>query len=165
MSSNNFRDVVLYPNKINASNWNTSLELWNKGNNVTTVNNNTVYKTIYSPSPTGFVEPKTAAYTGFTTTGAWTNNRALFNVSGTFVKGWNFFCLPNLSGSTIFFPALGCFSSNNSLLDKFSTLGFYWTAGRTTTINAQDLDFSSGSVSPQGEYTSTFGLTMLSAFE
>ena len=47
-----------------------SYQFWNK--NFTTavgINNEETIKTIYSPSPSGFVEPKTAAFTGFTSTG------------------------------------------------------------------------------------------------
>ena len=63
-------------------------DFWNKNfTGAVGMNNDATLKTIYSPSPSGFVEPKTAAFTGFTSTGGNTTNRGQFNVSGSFNKG------------------------------------------------------------------------------
>ena len=67
---------------------------------------NKVYKTIYSPSPTSYVEPRTAAFTGFTTNGGYTTSISDFNVNSSFNNGWNFYCQTNHQGGTIFFSAL-----------------------------------------------------------
>ena len=90
------------------SDWNKSHsnQLWNK-NFSSTASLNSIIKTIYSPSPSGFLEPKTAAFTGFTLTGGNADNVNQFNISGSWNKGWNFYANGWKTGSTIFMPALG----------------------------------------------------------
>ena len=149
-------------------------ELWNKGNVVTTYNNNTVYKTIYSPSPSLFIEPHIAAFTGFTTTGGNTNNVGQFCVSGPFSRGWYLYCQPNSSGSTIFWWATGyrdVFSGrvNNNTggsLNFILTDGLYWVAGPSTTLQyARFFGFNSGAVYPQNENARCFGFEIQSVYE
>ncbi len=147
------------------SNWSSTnnLEYWNKGNNVTTNNNNQVYKTIYSPSPTYYAEPRTAAFTGFTTSGG--NQTSGFNVSGAFDKGWNFYCLPNFTGNTVFFSASGFRSSqhwdaNNStggVIADFGVYGSFLSAGPSTSAYARFLFFDPGRIYPQNEYARSDG--------
>ena len=122
MSTNNLKDLTLYPYKGNGSNGygNGSLELWNKGNTATSLNNNTVCKTIYDPSPSGFVLPKPAAFTGFSGS----------NVSG-WSAGWNFYCQLNKTGGTIFFPAFGYRVSGGGAI-HLGESGGYWSAGAST---------------------------------
>lgn len=120
ISTSNTKDVILYPYMYNLSQGDPSLELWNKNNVVTTLNNNKVYKTIYSPSPSNFVEPKSAAFTGFTHS----------NTSGSYNNGWNFFCKADGTGGTIFFPGLG-YVDSNTIVYMFSYIG-YWTAGASS---------------------------------
>ena len=98
----------------NVSSGNESLELWNKGNTATALNNNSINKTIYSPSLQNYSEPKSAAYTGFT----------ISNVSGSYNKGWNFYCQINNIGPTIFMAALG-YRLYNSGGDN--ECWYYWT--------------------------------------
>ena len=139
-------------------------DYWNYGNTVTTNNNNPVYKTIYSPSPTGFAEPKTAAFTGFTSSGG--NQTSGFNVSGSFNKGWNFYCQPNATGSTVFFSALGYRVYNTGAVADVSGSGNYWSAGPSSTSSyARYLRFLSGSVGPQYEYNRAYGFSVRSASE
>ena len=144
-----------------------SLEYWNKGNTVTTVNNNTVYKTIYTPSPSSFSEAKTAVFTGFTSSGG--NQSSGFNVSGGFNKGWNFYCQPNATGGTTFFSALGfrdVFSgrvntSNGGAVVFVSGNGYSWSAGPSSTSTyARFLHFYSGGVYPQYEIGRAYGFAV-----
>ena len=71
------------------------------------MNNDATLKTIYSPSPSGFVEPKTAAFTGFTSTGGKATSLSQFNISGSSNKGYNFYTNGWKNGALIFIPALG----------------------------------------------------------
>ncbi len=149
-----------------------SLEYWNKGNTSTTVNNNTVYKTIYSPSPSSFSEPKSAAFTGFTSSGG--NQTSGFNVSGGFNKGWNFYCQPNATGGTTFFSALGfrdvfrgrVNTSNGGVVVYVSAYGSLWLAGPSSPSSfAHVLYFGSGLVNPQDQSVSAYGGTVRSVSE
>lgn len=137
ISTNRMKDLILYPYRFNTSAGYGSSENWNTGNTSTVLNNNIVYKTIYDPSPTGFSEPKSAAFSGF----------SLSNTDGSFNLGWNFYCRPNKMGTTVFFPALGfreqfpviCITSNshywtstpNYALDMYSDLvNPRWNGGK-----------------------------------
>ena len=159
--------VILHPNIYYiGDSWSSvnSLEYWNKGNTVTTNNNNPVYKTLYSPSPTGFVEPKTAAFTGFTSSGG--NQTSGFNVSGSFNKGWNFYCQPNATGGTVFFSSLGYRAYNTGAVAYVSGYGVYWSAGPSGTPTfARLLDILPGYVYPQDEYSRASGFSVRSASE
>jgi hypothetical protein len=141
------------------SSWslNSSLEYWNKGNTATSANNNAVSKTIYSPSPSYFVEPNTAAFTGFTSSGG--NSSSGLNVNGSYNNGFNFFCYPNNQGSTIFIPGLGfrdVYSgrvnvSTSGSIFYTSTNGRYWTSGPSSASKqALSLDFVYNFVYTQG---------------
>ena len=68
-------------------------------------NNTATIKTIYDPSPTSFTLPKTAAFTGFSTTGGNTSNSSQFNVSGSFNKGWYF--LTGVNSGILFLNTFG----------------------------------------------------------
>lgn len=149
-----------------------SLEYWNKGNIATTVNNNTVYKTIYSPSPTSYVEPKSAVFTGFTSSGG--NSSGGFNVSGSFAKGWNFYCQPNFAGNTIIFSALGIRDSYSGRVNAITggTIfglggsGLYWSAGPSgTSTYVRLIDFASDHVNPQNIDRRDYGVTLRSVSE
>jgi len=101
LSSSNIKDGILHPNMYLSGF--SSFELWNKGNNVTTINNNPVIKTIYDPCPTNYTLPRTAAFTGFTTTLAASYNFKLFGwYQGGVVdfngSGWYWLSGPSSSG-------------------------------------------------------------------
>ena len=148
--------AILHPNifyfVIDAS-WSSynSLEFWNKGNTDVTVNNNPVKKTIYSPSPTGFVEPKAMSFSGFTTS----------NIYGVFSNGYNFYSNFNGTGITIFFAALGMRDvysgrmgiSNAGTITLYGSDGDYRTSDPTAkTTNAYYLHFYLGYVGPHDEF-------------
>ncbi len=164
--------AILHPNifyfVLNAS-WSSvnSLEYWNKGNTATTVNNNVIYKTIYSPSPSGYVEPRSKAFTGFSTTGGNTTTSSQFNVSGAYNKGWNFFCQPKATGSTVFFSALGLRAIDGRAnvssggIDIVGGYGFYWSGGPSGSPTfARVLYSGSGVVGPQYELYRAFGFAV-----
>lgn len=138
-STSNMKDLIQHPNMFNTSTLNVYLDLWNKGNSVTTLNNNVVNKTIYSSSPVNYSEPKAAAFTGFTSS----------NVSGSFNAGYNFYCNPNQTGSTIFFSALGYLVYNSNAIIRVNTQGNYWTANPYSASSGRDFQFNSGSISEQ----------------
>lgn len=132
-------------------------DFWNKDNTVGTNNNNSVKKTIYSPSPSNYTEPKTAAFTGFTSSGG--NSTSGFNVSGGFNKGWNFYCQPKLQGNAVFFSALGYRICDTGALALVSGYGDYWSAGPSgTSTYARYLGFDSSLVYPQFENFRAYGL-------
>ena len=150
----------------NYGDWNTihSYQFWNM--NFTTavgINNEETIKTIYSPSPSGFVEPKTAAFTGFTSTGGNTGTYSQFNVNGGFDGGWNFYTSGWKTGELIFFPALwyrdegGNISINNN--------GYYLTVGASSTTNSRHLDMKKGSISPQDADIRSYGFSVMSVKE
>ena len=148
-----------------SHNW----DYWNK--NFTTAvdaNNYTTLKTIYSPSPSGYVEPKTAAFTGFTSTGAYTNNSSQFNVSGIWNRGWNFYTNGWKTGSTIFFDALGyrdTYGGATGAVAYVGENGIYWSAGAYSASYGRDLDFGSGGVYPQDADTRSYGFSVRSVKE
>ena len=94
--------------------------------------------------------PKTAAFTGFTTTGRETSNSSQFNVSGVFDNGWNFLTgAPG--GGTIFFSALSFRNIHGGVLGSFKPSeveGCFWASGATSSSNARRLNFDCFSVNP-----------------
>ena len=134
-------------------------ELWNKGNTVYTCNNNTVYKTVYDPSPSYYSVPKTAAYTGFTTTGYNSDNYSEFNVFGSYNSGWNFYSQPNASGPCVFLKALGCrdgYATRNSVgTVSFTSYGHYLLSSLQNSTDPRYLGIKPGSVYPHGEHAQT----------
>ena len=143
-----------------------SPEFWNKGNTDVTVNNNKIYKTIYSPSPADYAEPKTAAFTGFTTTGVYSANVSNLNIASIFNKGYKFYCQPNKMGNIIFFSALGIRdtysarvnTSNAGAVASVCGGGAYWSAGPTaTSANALFLSLVPGGVDPRGDFNRAYG--------
>ncbi len=165
MSSNNSKDVILYPNKFNISSWDTSLELWNKGNTATTVNNNMAHKTIYSPSPNKYTEPMTAAFTGFTTTGNNSTTISQFNILGMFNKGLYFYCNPNFSGLTLYFPALGYLKETNNTFVGVNYNAGFWAAGPSSLTYARHLYFYPGDLEVQSVSMRVTGYNIYCVYE
>ena len=143
-----------------SHNW----DYWNK--NFTSdpgITNAATAKTIYSPSPSGFVEPKTAAFTGFTSTGGNTTNSGQFNVSGIWNRGWNFYTNGWKTGNTIFFDALGYRETNNGATGAVVYVGEYgycWSAGASSPSYGRYLSFYSGRVSPQDTDLRSYGFSV-----
>lgn len=102
--------------------------LWSADNTTYNVNTNPVVKTIYDPSPVGFVVPPSGVFSGFTTTGANASSSAQFNTDGKFDKGWNFFCGLNKTGGTIYFPASGHRNYSAGAVVYVGSNGLFWSA-------------------------------------
>ena len=106
-----------------------------------------IVKTIYDPCPRGFTVPNARVFTGFTSTGDWTNTAEQFNVIGSFANGWYF--KKNESDSTgAFFPASGHRFQSSGDLRYVGVYGDYWSAGVYDATSAYHLRFGSGSVDP-----------------
>ena len=146
-----------------------SYQFWNK--NFTSdpgITNAATAKTIYSPSPSGFVEPKTAAFTGFTSTGGNTTNSSQFNVSGIWNRGWNFYTNGWKTGSTIFFDGLGLRDTYNGATGAVVGVGeggLFWASGASSASYGRYLIFGSGYVYPQGTHLRSCGFSVRSVKE
>ena len=142
-----------------------SYQFWNKNfTAAASVNNTATLKTIYSPSPSGFVEPKTAAFTGFTSTGSVIYNESQLNISSSFNKGFYFYTNWWRTGSTIFFDALGfrdVYSGRTTGIGDVALVGIhgsYWSTGASSVSNGCNLSFNSGAVAPQSQDERSFGM-------
>ena len=140
---------------VNNNDWSSShsYQFWNK--NFTSdpgITNAATAKTIYSPSPSGYVEPKTTAFTGFTSAGGNTTNSSQFNVSGSFNQGFYFYTNGWKTGSTIFFDGLGyrdTYNGATGAVVSFGGEGTFWTSGASSASVGRSLYFHSGLVNPQ----------------
>lgn len=144
------QNSIADPGTFNTNSSTNYYNLWNSNNNLTTVNNNGVVKTIYDPSPRGYAMPPTHAFTGFTTTGGNTSSKNQFNVVGNFDKGWYFKTGYSAPNDKIYFPDSGRRDHNDASLNYVDSYGYYWTAGPGITNFGCFLGFSSGGVNPQG---------------
>lgn len=112
-----------------------------------------VIKTVYDPSPAGYVMPPSGAFTGFTTTGNHSTSFDEFNVfdvdgDGSVTvsdwrNGWNFLTNNDRVGS-VYFPAAGCRIGAASALNYNESL--YWSATGRTMNTSQGLYLLSSSV-------------------
>lgn len=122
---------------------NTYFNLWNADNNTNSnvYNDNPVTKTVYDPCPVGFAMPPSNTFTGFTTTGEnVTNTVAKYNGEwNSSLPGWNFYCGPNKTGGTIFFPMTGERISSGGHLSAVGSLGHTWSATSTHSNYAHNL--------------------------
>lgn len=96
------------------------------GNSLSNVNRLPV-KSIYDPSPRGFVVPYTFAFTGFSSRGATENNDGT-PVGSPATDGYNF---SDGNGGYIYFPYSGARGGDgtNPIYDVTSTM-YYWTTGK-----------------------------------
>ena len=118
------------------------------------MNNDAILKTIYSPSPSGYVEPKTAAFTGFTSSGGDATSYNQYNVNGNFDKGWNFYTSGWKTGGTLLFPAVGYRETWGNATGNLGYLGeecLCLTAGASSTSSGIMLFFRLGRIFPNGD--------------
>lgn len=130
------------------------------------INNTAIEKTVYDPSVSGFCMPKTAAFTGFTTTGGYTSNSSQLNVSGSFNEGYNFFT--GVSSGTIFIDGFGYRNTYNSTCGAINMLGgggYYWLSGASSASHGRDLGFIGGIVNPQEPNPRSMGFSVRSVAE
>ena len=167
LNTNDIKEYIRNPHKFNIK-WEMDgkyYNLWNIDNEKTDENDDKVVKTIYDPSPVGYSLPASNAFTGFTTTGGYTNNSSEFNVQGGFNKGWHFYLKPNKQGDTVFFPACGYRVSSAGSLSDVTTNGFSWVAGPDNRSSGRDLGFGSDSVVPLDDAGRSYGFTVRPAQE
>ena len=125
------------------------------------VNNTATEKTVYDPSVSGFTLPRTAAFTGFTTTGNNTSNSSEFNVSGSWDNGLIFFT--GVGSNTISFEAFGYRETYNGATGYVSgngTEGIFWQSGASSVSFARNLDFVPDRVYPQHVYNRSYGFSV-----
>lgn len=134
--------------------------LWSMENTAISHNDNAVIKTIYDPCPAGFKMPASNAFTGFTTTGSFTNTQSEFNVSGDWDNGWNFNNKITNPTATVYFPASGYRTYGEGLLRNVGRYGNYWSAVPEKTNNGGSLSLSPRSVGPQTNGTRSYGFSV-----
>ena len=152
-------------------------DYWNKNftSAVSSVNNAATIKTIYDPSISGFVLPKTAAFTGFTSTGGNTTNFSEYNVYGSFDNGWNFFTDGWKAGGTIFFEALGfrdAYKQRSTYTGELLYVDYcarVWSVGANSTQTAYNFNFNHSaetiSVNPLDTSIRSIGFSVRSVLE
>ena len=100
--------------------------LWGVTN--TMVTHTVGVKTIYDPSPVGYLLPPAGFASGFTATGNNTTLLSDFNVEGDYSNiGWNFYGEKGKKGSLVFFPGTGYRTNVTGPLGGWGQ-GYYWTA-------------------------------------
>ena len=127
------------------------LNFWSATNNSQTVNTDRVVKTVYDPSPVGFVVPPSGAFTGYTKSGEASSNEDEWNiVVGLYEYNssrWcNFRCrvIPPLAGSVVWYPLLGERNYYTGMPGFAGRIeGNYWSSERS------GLFFNSKQVDPQ----------------
>ena len=149
---------------IQNNDWSSShnYDYWNKNfSSYVTLNNDATEKTIYDPSISDYVVPKTAAFSGFTSDGN-TNNTSKFNVSGNFSNGWNFYTNGWKSGNTVFFEALGSIDYTTGYIGEVLEGGHFWTVGASSSSSAYSMWIHSHYVFPQNNAEKRcFGVTIM----
>lgn len=86
----------------------------------------TVLKSVYDPSPVGFVMPWNDAFTGLTRTPQSVPGPTDGNILGGWTGGYLYYNHWSNSTGTVYFPAYGRYSNGGALLSPEE--GFYWTA-------------------------------------
>ena len=138
--------------------------LWDSNCTKTGNSDNVVIKTVYDPCPVGYKMPNGRIWTGFTTTGNYTEDKTQFNVVGNFANGWYF--KKNSEDTTgVFFPASGYRSSASGVLRDVGSYGYCWCSSSGSQNGAYSLGFYSGSVSPQYGSTRAYGFSVRAALE
>ena len=148
ISTTNTATTIAYPYQFNSSDGNTSLELWNAKNAVTSVNTNAVTKTIYDPSPSGFKLPGVGAFQGWSI-----NNSNYANSTGTQGRTFTY-------GGALFLPLLGDINYYR-VYSEFGVDANYWTASPSGPNNGYDLDFTPTSVNTTETGDRYWGLSLI----
>lgn len=154
ISTTSIQTYIKNPSAFNTS---TSMDgryhnLWSADNStasITEVYTTKPVKTVYDPSPVGFVVPPSGAFTGFTTTGGNVTSSTQINKDGEWENGWNFFCGLNKTGKTIFFPASGGRSNSAGAANSLGSNGYCWSALPNSISVGRNLDFNATNVNPQ----------------
>lgn len=161
------KNYILKPDVMHSqySGDNTYANLWSADNNVYTANDENVIKTIYDPSPVGFKLPPSNAFTGFTTTGNYTNNTSQINGEwDSSLKGWNFYT-DSSKNKTIFFPASGYRHYSDGGASLVGSYGCCWSAVPYSQHVGRFLLFGSSYVYPLNDGSRACGFGVRSSQE
>ena len=161
------KNYILKPDVMHSqySGDNTYANLWSADNNVYTANDENVIKTIYDPSPVGFKLPPSNAFTGFTTTGNYTNNTSQINGEwDSSLKGWNFYT-DSSKNKTIFFPASGYRGYSYGGALNVGSFGSCWSAVPYNQSSGRFLVFYSSGVYPLFNSDRAYGFGVRSSQE
>ena len=139
--------------------------LWSTDNDKTVPNDDVVIKSVYDPSPVGYSLPASNAFTGFTTTGNYSQTLSEYNIKGEFSKGYYFYTKKNKQGDTVFFPSSGCRYSGTGSLNVVSTYGYCWVSGPYNRNYGRYLYLDSGNVYPLNYAYRSYGFPVRSAEE
>lgn len=105
-------------------------------------------KTIYDPSPVGYVMPPGGFATGFSATGDAVSLVTQFNAEGGFDAGWNFYCDRDGKGGVIFLPAVGFRSYSSGQVISFGKNGTYWSSSRYDDGSSCNVSFTESTLTP-----------------
>ena len=138
-----------------AANWENTgaLDLWNVGNSVTTLNYNTVTKSVYDPSPAGFRLPETAAFTGFSYDGVNSNppNSSWDDLN----KMWCF-----TTGIVNTYWHTCGYLHPDGWLGGVGERGQYWVSGPISDTGARYMYIDKNAVTPHDSNYRTHGLSV-----
>ena len=119
-----------------------------------------IYKASSDPSPAGYWMPGGGVFSGFTTTGEIATTESQFNVSGSFINGWNY--LTGDGNKTIFFPASGYRNYTNGNLENIGNNGSCWSQYLIRYYSGHEecraLYFDYQYVNPTGTYSPSYAL-------
>ena len=150
LNTSDIKEYIRNPHKFNLKSEMDGLyyNLWSTDNDKLVPNDDVVIKSVYDPSPVGYSLPASNAFTGFTTTGNYSQTLSEYNIKGEFSKGYYFYTKKNKQGNTVFFPAWGYRYYNTGSLYRVPTYGYYWVAGPYNRNSGRYLGFISGYVGP-----------------
>ena len=147
-------------------------DYWNK--NFTSgvgLTNTETKKTIFDPSISNYVLPKTSAFTGFTRNGYSTSNTDDYNTNGQFQKGWNFYKNGWHNGETIFFEALGyrdVWTQRSTGIGEVIYVGkrgCYSSVGATGTVYNNYFDFTVERLNTEYDNYRAYGISVRPVIE
>ncbi len=117
-------------------------------------------KTVYDPSPVGYVVPPASYFTGFTINGYPAPSVSATNSDGPFNNGWNFYCGLNRTGSTIYFASTGDRTFDEGSMIDVPTHGTFWAASKQNDNKGYYLDFAYNLVKPNNLNKLTYGFSV-----
>ena len=136
------------------------LNLW--GTSVSGIEHAVGVKTIYDPSPVGYIMPPAGFFTGFSATGGTVSTVSQFNVEGGFDAGWNFYGEKGGKGGLIFLPAVGyrTYVSGHGL--TFGNTGYCWSSSTYDYDSGSSYNFtlSEGKLTPTSTISRAAGLSV-----
>lgn len=137
--------------------------LWSTSNKTTSLNDNTVTKTIYDPSPVGYCVPPSNAFTGFTQNG---QNLGVKMVDGTDVEAkynaqtGHLFWISAQKQASIYFPATGYRSNVQGDIADLHVSANCWTAIPSDINSGRALAFVRDAVYPVYTSARTAGMAV-----